>query len=1087
MAAAGSNHHKRSGLKAGVKGAGPLSKRSKSDTSSTSSSETEPKIEPGIIKKIELTDFMCHGRLVHEFGPNVNIITGKNGSGKSSIFQAFIIGLGGSAKTTDRGFKQLGRFVRQGAKRSVIKIWMNNTSVFMSDTYKPEKFGDCIIFERVVEAAGGSRMTLKNSTGKVVFKGEEANSERKKILNKFGISLDNPTMILQQEKAKTFFTSNDAHTLYKFIADGTGISQSLTAYSDAKQTQTELKDKAEAIIKDLEKKNNKRKVAQRKREEQMQNWRGAQERFKDNVDQLLWAFVLAAKKKGETCNAELEDLKSQQAEAERTKEECEAKAIPLKTKIQRLEAKDAEHKKLQDKHDDKMRKLKAAVKKFEADYNKAGKEHDSARLLLQQATSEIKLLDNRIREGKMKKAEVAKAKGESEKAVAVLERTFNQRREELENAEDRVQEVRNEGKAFASKKSSLFGKKTALKKERQSLEHKKQDLGNPRQRSRHSEQMLNLLRDIDGNRHRFREGSPIGPLADHIKVKHAAGNGDALVSELVEVFLGRSTLETFIVLCKQDRDLLSKLAKDAFPHQKPPTICLVPPQTRSPRFAVRSQSLPHFRFVIDILLIDNDAVFNYLVDRKSIEQVLVGEDRRIQEQFSGSGLPSSVNVKIGLGYDFNKYVPKTANQNYGQYYLNKLGANRSLLQRDNQQEINRCQIEINECLQKLRSCERDLGAMTTEEVRLNRCLAEAKKEVKLKSDHMEKMNRDLKKARAEKVRLEDGSVEALERRKAEVEQEKAKAIKEEKAKSDIFAKKKAEFKKANEDDAAAEEDEIEFQRKVSLTDDKLKKLRGELRDLKLAEKEHAVAKVKNQVMNKERLLLEFKAKEDFNREKAIKNSNIPEPKEEDILQGEQLKKVYMEQKGLVKFKDQEGIEVKIPGDDDDIQAQLTRLQTFQKENLRLDKSLLQRNNHACKVYYETSRAIRSTFARTMSEVNLISSYKMRREEETVTVMTNNLSMDKLSGGERSKTMVCLISALWDAMFVPFLCLDEWDVGLDDDARPDVERLLIETGTQKRGNQIFLINPTKSDTRNISKWLRDLINRGLVTIIEIQKT
>ena len=44
------------------------------------------------------------------------------------------------------------------------------------------------------------------------------------------------------------------------------------------------------------------------------------------------------------------------------------------------------------------------------------------------------------------------------------------------------------------------------------------------------------------------------------------------------------------------------------------------------------------------------------------------------------------------------------------------------------------------------------------------------------------------------------------------------------------------------------------------------------------------------------------------------------------------------------------------------------------------------------------------------------------------------SVDQLSGGEKSKTMVCLIGSLWEVQNAPFICLDEWDVGLDDDAR-----------------------------------------------------
>ena len=60
----------------------------------------------GNITRIQLKDFMCHASLDFSLEPGkpINIITGRNGAGKSSILQALVIGLGGSAKEADRGF-----------------------------------------------------------------------------------------------------------------------------------------------------------------------------------------------------------------------------------------------------------------------------------------------------------------------------------------------------------------------------------------------------------------------------------------------------------------------------------------------------------------------------------------------------------------------------------------------------------------------------------------------------------------------------------------------------------------------------------------------------------------------------------------------------------------------------------------------------------------------------------------------------------------------------------------------------------------------------------------------------------------------
>lgn len=59
--------------------------------------------EVGIVEKVSVTNFMCHRRLEVSLGSNVNFIIGRNGSGKSAILTALIVGLGGNASNTSRG------------------------------------------------------------------------------------------------------------------------------------------------------------------------------------------------------------------------------------------------------------------------------------------------------------------------------------------------------------------------------------------------------------------------------------------------------------------------------------------------------------------------------------------------------------------------------------------------------------------------------------------------------------------------------------------------------------------------------------------------------------------------------------------------------------------------------------------------------------------------------------------------------------------------------------------------------------------------------------------------------------------------
>lgn len=53
---------------------------------------------------------MCHSSLQVKLDPNTNYIVGRNGSGKSAILTALIVGLGGKARLTNRGANMQGTY-----------------------------------------------------------------------------------------------------------------------------------------------------------------------------------------------------------------------------------------------------------------------------------------------------------------------------------------------------------------------------------------------------------------------------------------------------------------------------------------------------------------------------------------------------------------------------------------------------------------------------------------------------------------------------------------------------------------------------------------------------------------------------------------------------------------------------------------------------------------------------------------------------------------------------------------------------------------------------------------------------------------
>lgn len=57
----------------------------------------------GCIHSIHVRNFFCHDNLEVTLNRNVNFIVGRNGSGKSAVLTALVVGLGGRASTTNRG------------------------------------------------------------------------------------------------------------------------------------------------------------------------------------------------------------------------------------------------------------------------------------------------------------------------------------------------------------------------------------------------------------------------------------------------------------------------------------------------------------------------------------------------------------------------------------------------------------------------------------------------------------------------------------------------------------------------------------------------------------------------------------------------------------------------------------------------------------------------------------------------------------------------------------------------------------------------------------------------------------------------
>ncbi|KAK5175055.1 Structural maintenance of chromosomes protein 5 [Saxophila tyrrhenica] len=82
---------------------------------------TAQKHQPGSIVRVTLTNFVTYTKAEFHPGPNLNMIIGPNGTGKSTLVCAICLGLGWGTVHLGRA-KDLGEFVKHGAKRAEIEI-----------------------------------------------------------------------------------------------------------------------------------------------------------------------------------------------------------------------------------------------------------------------------------------------------------------------------------------------------------------------------------------------------------------------------------------------------------------------------------------------------------------------------------------------------------------------------------------------------------------------------------------------------------------------------------------------------------------------------------------------------------------------------------------------------------------------------------------------------------------------------------------------------------------------------------------------------------------------------------------------------
>ncbi|CAA7391608.1 unnamed protein product [Spirodela intermedia] len=561
----------------------------------------------GVISRIRLENFMCHSSLQSEFGDCVNFITGQNGSGKSAILTALCVAFGCRAKGTQRA-SSVKDFIKTGCSYASVIVEIKNHGC---DAFKPETYGDLIIVERRITESTSSTI-LKDYKGKKV-------AQRKNELREL-IDVENPCVIMSQDKSREFLHSGSEKEKFKFFFKATllqQVSELLQHIKSQLDAATSVVDELESSIRPVQKELN-------ELLDKIKNMEHIEEIDKQRqilIKKLAWSLVYDVDRQIQEQNGRLERLKDRvpacQAKIDRQLvklEEMKDLLHKKKSEISSLMQKTSEVRRMQDELQENL--SVAAREMFELqeeetrEINRIGKMIKHIKWLEQQVREiheqhikdsqandyeiedQIKNLQDEVDRATSSMSRLQEKENELSEKLLMMKNTA---RDTIKEIEENERKHRNMLKEISELKQCQTNKVTAFGGER----------------------VLRLLQMIETNERKFKS-VPIGPIGAHVTLSNGG-----VWSLAVETAIGR-LLDAFIVTNHKDSLLLRRCAKEA----NYANIQIIIYDFARPRLSIPNHMLPKTGHptVLSVLHCDNDTVINALVDMASVERLVLVED-----------------------------------------------------------------------------------------------------------------------------------------------------------------------------------------------------------------------------------------------------------------------------------------------------------------------------------------------------------------------------------------------------------------------------------------------------------------------------
>ncbi|KAL6530279.1 hypothetical protein OROHE_014632 [Orobanche hederae] len=560
------------------------------------------RLQAGIISRIRLENFMCHNNLEIELADWVNFITGQNGSGKSAILTALCVAFGSRARGTQRA-NTMKDFIKHGCSHALVQVEIKNQG---EDAFKPEVYGDIIIVDRrISESTKGRRVGTKKE-------------DLREIIEHFNIDVENPCVIMSQDKSREFLHSGNAKDKFKFFFKATllqqvddllkGIEKQV---SDATALVIHLEESLRPVLKEIEELQEKIKS--------MEFVEEISQRVQLLRKKLAWSLVYDEDRKLEAKHKLIEKLKgripSMQARIDLQHHKVEELSDLLakkKSQISTMMEKTSEVRRMKE---DLKQSLSMAVKeRLELEGEKDRKTRQ-----IQQMVKQVKLLEQQIHDLHEQYAKNTQAE-ETE-----MEERLKELQVEVDEATASCQRLKEEEDEITQKIAMVENEIIKIAKQIEDVERSRRDFLSRIHELQMNQKnkvtafgggrVISLLQAIERHRHKF-SSPPIGPIGAHVQLEY----GD-MWSVAVENAVGR-VLNAFIVTDHQDARILRACAKEANYNR----LQIIIYDFSMPRIDIPRHMLPHTNHptAFSVMHSDNPTVMNVLVDVASAErQVLV--------------------------------------------------------------------------------------------------------------------------------------------------------------------------------------------------------------------------------------------------------------------------------------------------------------------------------------------------------------------------------------------------------------------------------------------------------------------------------